>query len=378
MRVLIIPDKFKGSLTAAEVSAAITRGLTSAHSGVQTQTVIASDGGDGFLDSVRQNVDTAQRVGCATLDPLGREIDAEYLLDHESETAFVEMAQASGLVLLERNERDPTQTSTYGTGVLMLNAIERGARRIFVGLGGSATNDGGIGIAAALGYRFLDSQGQTVEPVGGRLGDIESIDSSGVASKFSKVEVLAINDVVNPLFGPEGAAYVYGPQKGADPPTVERLDRGLRNLDRVVRDELDIDAAAFAGAGAAGGTGFGLHVFASASFVSGIEFILELAGVDGLLEAGGIDWIVTGEGKIDDQTAYGKLVRGVALIGGRHGIPVVAICGITDFQEKSVEALGLTQVVAIHHPSRPLGYTIEHAAELVEGAAKTILPSSES
>ncbi|MEL6106183.1 MAG: glycerate kinase, partial [Planctomycetota bacterium] len=183
------------------------------------------------------------------------------------------------------------------------------------------------------------------------------------------------NDVTNPLFGPEGAASVYGPQKGADPPTVERLDAGLRNLDRVVRRELGVDAAGLSGAGAAGGTGFGLNVFASASFVSGIEFILELAGVDRLLAAGGIDAIVTGEGKIDDQTAYGKLVRGVAMIGGRYGIPVVAICGINDLRERSVEDLGLDRILSIHHPARPLGYTIEHAAELVEAAAKTVLLS---
>ncbi|MEL6108624.1 MAG: glycerate kinase, partial [Planctomycetota bacterium] len=197
MRVLIIPDKFKGSLTAAEVSAAIARGLTSAHSDLETQIVIASDGGDGFLDSVRQNVATAETVRCATLDPIGRGIEGEYLLDRESKTGFVELAQASGLVLLERHERDPTRTSTQGTGVLMREAIERGVQRVFVGLGGSATNDGGIGIAAALGYRFSDSRGQALTPVGGNLDRIEVIDATAVAPELSKVEVLAINDVTN-------------------------------------------------------------------------------------------------------------------------------------------------------------------------------------
>ena len=241
--------------------------------------------------------------------------------------------------------------------------------------GGSATNDGGIGIAAALGWRFLDSRGYELEPIGGRLEEIESIDASEVLPMLRNVEVLAINDVGNPLFGTEGAAHIYGPQKGADAQAVERLDAGLQNLDRVVRRDLNIDAASLAGSGAAGGTGFGLHVFAEASFLSGIEFILELAGVEGILSDGGFDWIVTGEGKIDDQTAYGKLVRGVSRIGARHGTPVVAICGALDLREQTVQDLGLAKVTAIHDPAQPLSHTMENASRLVEQAATAILRS---
>ena len=374
MRVLIIPDKFKGSLTAQEVSVAITLGLESSYPGVETQTVIASDGGDGFLESVRQNVTNPETIRCATFDPLGREMEAEYLFD-SSQTAFIEMAQASGLVLLKPEERDPMLTSTVGTGVLIRDALQRGAKRVFVGLGGSATNDGGIGIAAALGYRFLDSEARELKPIGGRLGDIASIDTSEVTPLLADVDVLAINDVVNPLLGVEGAAHVYGPQKGASQDAVEQLDAGLQNLDHVVQSDLKVEGADVPGAGAAGGTGFGLHVFSSANFVSGIEFVLQLAGVEGLLAEGNIDWIVTGEGKIDDQTAYGKLVRGVAVVGERHGVPVVAICGKLDLKQQSIASIGLSSVTAIHDRSRPLRYTMEHAAELVEAAARTILLS---
>ncbi|MEO1529735.1 MAG: glycerate kinase [Planctomycetota bacterium] len=373
MRVLIIPDKFKGSLTAHEVSAAVERGLKQAHPNLITQTVIASDGGDGFLEAAKQNVAGVETVRCATFDPLGREISGEYLYDVESKTAFVEMAQASGLVLLTPEERNPMRTSTYGTGVLIADALGRGAARVYIGLGGSATNDGGLGIATALGYRFLDRRGEELTPVGQSLGAIESIDATKVLAELAKADLFAINDVINPLLGAEGAAHVYGPQKGADAVAVQELDAGLNHLDRVVQKQLNKDAAEMPGAGAAGGTGFGLHVFAGASFVSGIEFILKLAGVEKLLSKRDIDWIVTGEGKIDDQTAYGKLVRGVSQIGARYEIPVVAVCGILELNQQTVAGLGLRHVAEIHDRARPLQFTIDHAAELVEATAKTIL-----
>ncbi len=376
MNILVVPDKFKGSLTADEVIAAIRAGVLSVMPNAKIDSITASDGGDGFLQSVRNVTPKAsddkqrlQTVLCETSDPLGRSIQTEYEWDQQYETAFIEMAKASGMELLTQGEQNPLETSTLGTGKLIRDAIDHGAAKIYVGLGGSATNDGGVGIAVALGYRFLDSAGQTVQPVGGELSKIHSIDISDVHPRLANVSVIAINDVSNPLTGDEGAAKVYAPQKGATPEMVRDLDAGLQHLAQVVQRELGVDAEMTPGSGAAGGTGYGLHVFLKADFQSGIEFVLSLAGIEERLATGKFDAIITGEGRIDDQTTYGKLVRGVAIAGGKHSIPVHAICGLLQMEKKSPADLGLASVRQIHDPQVPLQTTIEKAAELVQQAA---------
>lgn len=373
MNVLIIPDKFKGSLTGTEVIRGIEEGLRRHDPNVQTRSITASDGGDGFLDAIRKSNESVETIECETLDPLQRPIRAAYGFDTERRAAYIEMARASGMELLAAAERIPMRTSTIGTGRLILDALDRGAEQLYVGLGGSATNDGGVGIAQAVGYRFLDSNANCLPPIGGSLNEIASIDDSAVIPGLSEVRVYAINDVANPLCGPEGAAAVYAPQKGADAEMVVQLDHGLDRLQQVVRGDLGIDAANLPGAGAAGGTGYGLKVFLNAEFLSGIEFVLSLTGMETLLAGGTIDWIITGEGKIDDQTGYGKLVRGVAEVGRKYHVPVAALCGMLALKNKSIEDLGLTRVIQIHDPRHSVEHTMAHAKELLVDAAEKIL-----
>ena len=372
MRVLIIPDKFKGSLTATEVIQAVRRGLERYDPSIQSESVVASDGGDGFLESIRQTSNSIDSIEIDTTDPLGRPIRAEYLLDRCKGVAYVELARASGMELLPPEKRNPSLTTTFGTGTLIKSAIENGAKSVYIGIGGSATNDGGTGIATAMGYEFFDKLGLPVDPVGGQLFRIESIRAPQNPIQ-SDVKIFAINDVKNPLTGETGAAKVYGPQKGADPATVEFLDVGLDHLQQVVQRELAADAANLPGSGAAGGTGYGLKVFLGAEFLSGIEFVLTLAGADQKLSSGAFDWIITGEGRIDDQTAYGKLVRGVAEVGEKHGVPVIAVCGLLQLESNSIQDLGLQHVTQIHDDSRDLIETIRQADQLVVHAVEKVM-----
>lgn len=376
MNVLIIPDKFKGSLTGSEVIGAIEEGVRRFDETITTHSITASDGGDGFLDAVRKSNPALRTIDCQTTDPLGRPIQAEYAIDEKRNAAFIEMARASGMELLTAAERNPMQTSTRGTGLLVVDALKRGVAEIYMGLGGSATNDGGVGMAQALGYQFLDADGQPLAGTGGALEKIDSIDRSDVMPELSSVHVHAINDVSNPLLGPEGAAAVYAPQKGADAAMVIKLEQGLSRLQQVVRRDLGADVAEQPGAGAAGGTGYGLKAFLAADFLSGIEFVLSLTGIETLLAGGTIDWIITGEGKIDDQTGYGKLVRGVSDVGKKYGVPVVALCGVLALQNKTIADLGLSRVLQIHDPKHSVEYTMRQASKLLVEAAASILSDS--
>ncbi len=373
MNVLIIPDKFKGSLTAAEAIAAIRAGLAEFDPSITTHAITASDGGDGFLEAVRGTAAAIELINCPTTDPLDRGIEAVYGYDAGKRAAYVELAKASGLECLKTEERDPLRTTSRGTGTLIADAIGRGATEVYVGLGGSATNDGGIGIASALGYRFLGRRNEPLTPRGGELEAIERIDAGQRMVGLDDVRVFAINDVANPLLGAEGAAAVYGPQKGAGLEMVEQLERGLWQLDQVVRRDLGIAAADVPGAGAAGGAGYGLKVFLRAEFLSGIEFVLSLTGIESLLAGGAIDWIITGEGRIDDQTAYGKLVRGVAEVGRKYGVPVIAICGINALERKTADDLGVRHIRQLHDDSRSIDETISNAGTLLRRTAADVL-----
>ena len=264
MQVLLVPDKFKGSLSADQVIRALTRGILSADPEATIHSVVASDGGDGFLDAVSR-YDTVEEIFLDTVDPLGREISASYMLNREEGRAYVELAKAAGLVLLSTAERDPLKTSTFGTGLLIRDAIGRGAKEIYIGLGGSATNDGGIGMAKAIGYNFLDASGKELLPVGASLGLIHNIQKTLVDELLQEVSVFAVNDVNNPLFGPNGAAYVYAEQKGAGAQEIDFLDHGLQHLDKVVQGKFDKSFAQVSGAGAAGGSAYGLKAFFNAN-----------------------------------------------------------------------------------------------------------------
>jgi len=365
MKVLLIPDKFKGSLSAEEVIDAISHGIHKVLPKAVIYTAIASDGGDGFLEAV-SHYKEVEEVDVNTFDPLGREIMASYLFQKETEEAYIELARASGMVLLASDERNPLFCSTYGTGIQIMHAIQKGAKHIYIGLGGSATNDAGIGIARALGYLFFDITGNELEPIGQNLGRIDRIQPPEISNMLKDIEVYAVNDVNNPLFGENGAAHIYAAQKGATPFDIEQLDLGLEHLNKIVEHQFRVTHAEIPGAGAAGGTAYGLKTFAGANFISGIDFVLSIANVEELISNESIDYIITGEGKLDNQTLQGKLINGVLKLGKNHNIPVIAVCGALDTKVRDLQKQGLEEVIEVRDPDKSLEYNMTNAFGLVE------------
>ena len=329
MKLLLIPDKFKGSLSSEAFTKAFISGIKESGIPYASHYIKASDGGDGFMNAV------ASYIPCISMqviseNPLGKLIQSYYLYNQKTNSAYIELANASGMELLLPEQQNPMLTTTYGTGLQIKDAVEKGVEHIYIGLGGSATNDGGIGMARALGYLFLDDKGEKLDTIGSSLQLLKTIDDTAISTDLKKVKFYAVNDVTNPLFGENGAAYVYAKQKGATDVIIEDLDMGLKNLNTIVSKKYNVDHAELPGAGAAGGAAFGLKTFFDAEFLSGIDFILELSGVHKLLARERFDYIITGEGKIDEQTLNGKLLQGIINLGRRYDLPVIAICGKLD------------------------------------------------
>ena len=361
-RFLLIPDKFKGSLSASVVISTIHSGIKKVISNAEIENIWAADGGDGFLEAI-QKYDAVSTIKTPTVNPLGQKIVAPYLFEENTKTAYIELAKASGIVLLKEPERNPLKTSTFGTGIQIKHAIELGAKHVFIGLGGSATNDGGCGIASALGYSFLNKNGSEIVPTGEDLNQIEQIKRT---KTFDDVKFYAVNDVSNPLYGIKGAAYVYAQQKGANATEIALLDTNLRTLDKIVQKELDKSYALIPGSGAAGGTAYGLKTFFDAQFLSGIDFILRKAKVSKLLQKNTFDYIITGEGKIDSQTLNGKLISGVVEEGKKHKIPVVAFCGKLELSKKEYQQFGISEIIEIRQPNQNQKYNMDNASKLLE------------
>ncbi|MGB5170485.1 MAG: glycerate kinase [Eudoraea sp.] len=369
MNFLVIPDKFKGSLTALEVISVVEKTIIKKYPDALVKSVIASDGGDGFLEAILE-LEEVEKKELEALDPLGRPINSYYLFNKKKGEAYIELANTSGLVLLNENELDPLRTSSFGTGIQIKDALKSGATKIYIGLGGSATNDGGIGIANALGYRFLDRKGEELPPIGASLSDIVKIDFTELNNKFHNCSFYAVNDVINPLYGKDGATFVYGEQKGANEISLEHLESGLRNLDQVVKDNMHLENAMIKGAGAAGGAAYGLMTFLGAKFMGGTSFILEKAGVPQYIENEKVDYLITGEGKIDSQSLQGKLIDGVLELSKSYKIPVIAICGILEIDKEALYKMGVSKILEIRDKTKPLSYNMENAAELLEKGLK--------
>ncbi len=335
MRIVVAPQEFKGTLTAAEAAAAIAEGARRAFPGAEVETVPLSDGGPGLADAI-----LASRPGrwmrSPAQDPLGRPVDAAWALLDDG-TTVIDMAVAAGLTLLREEERDARVTSTYGVGQLIQAALDAGSRRIIVGAGGSATNDGGAGMAAALGARFLDAEGRDLPPGGAALARLERIDVSALDPRASEAHVVAATDVRNPLCGPEGASIIYGPQKGATPEMALELDAALRRYGEIVERDLDVPVLDVPGAGAAGGLGAGLIAFLGAQVRSGFEMVAEVAGLRERLR--GADLLLTGEGRLDRQTAYGKTVARAAAMAREEGVAVLVVAGSLGEGWEEVRAL---------------------------------------
>ena len=326
LKVVIAPGAFKGSLPVTEVAASLAEGVRRVWPEARIELLPLSDGGDGWVESM---VSAAQGdfFDVRVRGPLEDEVEARYgLIRADGDTtAVIEMAAASGLALVPRDRRDPRRTSTYGTGQLIAEALDRGARRLLVGVGGSATNDGGAGMASALGARLTGPGGDELPPGGAALAELDAVDLSGLDDRLGDVEIVVAGDVENPLLGPDGAAAVYGPQKGATPELVEELDAALSHFPDVVEEAVSRRLRDEPGAGAAGGLGFGLMAFCGARLQPGVELALDSLEADRVLE--GASLVVTAEGMLDAQTLAGKLPLGVARRARRHDVPVVAVGG---------------------------------------------------
>lgn len=372
IRVIVAPDSFKGSLSSVEAAEAIRSGVFRAAPDAHVTIVPMADGGEGTVDAVLAAAG-GERVTVTVAGPLGEPVEAAYGLLSDGRTAVIEMAAASGLPLLSAEARDPMAATTYGTGQLLRDALERGAKRIMIGLGGSATNDGGMGMAQALGVRFLDPNGREMSGYGcGRLlADIGSIDTAGIDPRLASAEVTILSDVTNPLCGPDGASAVYGPQKGATPELVERLDAGLAHYaariaahnGRLVRD--------VPGAGAAGGLGAGLLAFCKAELKPGIRVIMELAGFEHA--AAGARLVLTGEGRTDGQTAFGKVPAGIAEAASRSGIPVVCLSGGLGEGSDALYEHGIAALFSIANRPMTLEEAMRDAGTLLAEAAENIV-----
>ena len=324
MKVVIAPDKFKGSLSAVEACQAIEKGIKRVDPSIEVVKVPLADGGEGTLDVIESFLSPI-RIEVEVIDPLSRPIKAHYL--KSKNTAYIEMAQASGLQLLDQADRDPRYTTTYGTGQLIKDALDRGVSEVYLMIGGSATNDAGIGMAQALGYSLKDKSGAELMPVGDSLAKIEKIESPLGDVPWVSCQFVVLTDVQNPLFGKNGAAYVYGTQKGASQDVIRGLDEGLRALANQINNGLHSKN----GAGAAGGLGYGAMSFLNAELRSGIDVIMELTSFKDTIH--GADLIISGEGKFDSQTLAGKVISGVSRLGNQHNIPIGILCGIIEDQK---------------------------------------------
>lgn len=345
---IVIPDSFKGTMSSMDVCGLMTEAITRRIPGAHVKCVPVADGGEGTVDAFLAAVGGVKKRLRVT-GPRFEKIESFYGMLSDGRTAVVEMAAAAGLPLM--GERlDVCGATTYGVGELIADAVKNGARSIILGLGGSATNDGGCGAAAALGVRFTDADGQAFVPAGGSLGRIASVDASGYTVPEG-VRITAMCDIDNPLFGERGAAYIFGPQKGASPETVPMLDAGLRSLHEAVRCSLGLDCAGARGAGAAGGMGYGAAVFLGAELKMGIETVLDTVGFDEM--AKGADLVFTGEGKLDVQSLSGKVVVGVARRAKKQGAPVVAVVGDVGDGIERVYEEGVSAVFAINRVAVP-------------------------
>ena len=365
MKVVIAPQSFKGSISALDAARAIEEGILRVVPEAETVLVPVADGGDGTLETLVEATSGDIRSTTVT-GPIGRPVRAQWGALGDGRTAVIEMARTSGLALLSLSERDPLRATTYGLGEVVREALDAGFRSFIVGIGGSATNDGGAGMAQALGVRLLDEAGNDLPPGGAALAGLSRIDMSGLDERAVAARFSVACDVSNPLTGPEGASAVYGPQKGATPAQVEQLDAALANFARVVERDIGASIDTIPGSGAAGGLGAGMMAFLGGSLRAGVDIVLDHVGLDEKLA--GADLVITGEGQIDFQTVYNKAPIGVARRAKLRGIPVLAVCGSLGRGFEDVHAEGIDVVVSILNAPMTLDEASGRAGELIADA----------
>ena len=368
-KAVLIPDSFKGTMPSMRICEIMKAEIHSIHPECEVRSIPVADGGEGSVDAFLQAVG-GERVMLEVTGPWFERCEAHYGLIDSGATAVIEMAAAAGLPMVGER-RDPRATTTYGVGELMAAAAGAGAKRLIIGLGGSATNDGGCGAACAAGVKFYNAAGESFVPVGGTLCEIERIDMSGLNQAIAGAEIVAMCDIDNPMYGENGAAYIFGPQKGADAEMIALLDEGLRHLARVIKRDLGIEVDTMPGAGAAGAMGAGMVAFFGAKLQMGIETVLDTVGFDEAIH--GADAIFTGEGKLDSQSLRGKVVVGVARRAAKQGVPVIAIVGGADYGAEAAYSEGVTAIFPINRLPQDFSVIREHSEENLAFTMQNVL-----
>lgn len=369
MKIVIAPDSYKESLSALDVATQIEAGFREVFPDAQYVKLPVADGGEGTVEAMVAATQ-GKIVDVMVTGPLGEPVAAFYGLSGDESCAYIEMAAASGLEIVPQAQRNPLVTTSYGTGELIHHALARGVKRIIIGIGGSATNDGGAGMVQALGVRLLDAQGAEIGYGGEALAQLAHIDVSGLDERVASCRFEVACDVTNPLIGPEGASAIFGPQKGATPEMVRQLDDALKHYAGVIRRDLDIDVEQVPGAGAAGGMGAALLAFLKADLRRGIDIVTGALGLDELVRDASL--VITGEGRIDSQSIHGKVPVGVAQIAKRYGKPVIGIAGSLTRDVGVVHEYGIDAVFSVMYTVCTLEEALAQAADNVRMAARDI------
>lgn len=371
MKVLIAPDSFKGSLPAMDVAKSIEAGVSRTDPTTETLLIPMADGGEGTLESLVSATD-GEYVETQVLDPLGREITGHYGIMGDGQTAVIELAIASGLPLLKDDELDAKVTTTYGTGQLIKHAIERGITSFIICLGGSSTNDAGTGILKALGYQFFDHHGNELPHGGLALQDLAYIDDNHVSEKVKEAKFQIACDVNNPFIGSNGASHIFGPQKGATPEEVKHLDHALEVFANVIAKQKGKRIHDVEGAGAAGGTSGGMISCLNAELRPGVDLVMETIGLSELIQKGDIDFVITGEGKLDYQTRFGKVVAGISKLAKPKEMPVIALCGEIEAGEYLGNELSVTSAFSITTGPMSLEGAMHNTRQLLEHSSEQV------
>ena len=343
MKIIVAMDSFKGSISSVDLVDLIGNRIEVMMPGAEVYRIPIADGGEGTLDAF-ESLGYYKRINLTVHDPLMRKINSYYLIKN-NELAIVEMANSGGLTLLKDEDRNPLQTTTFGLGETIKDALDIGIRSFIIGIGGSATNDGGIGMLNALGMKYYDKDNNLLPPIGSSLNLINAVDDSGFDKRINMSRFLIASDVENPLTGPNGATYIYGRQKGADESMIISLDSGLKNFAKVIKNTYNMDYSKEKGAGAAGGLGFALMSFFNGKLYSGIDIIFEHLNLDKIASTS--DLIITGEGRIDTQSKMGKVLSGVGRLGKKYRIPVIAIAGSISNEIDNLNDIGITSIFSI-------------------------------
>ncbi len=368
MNFVLAPDKFKGSLTGLEFCDAVAEGIRSVMPNADIVKLPLADGGDGTIEVVNYYL-KGEIVNIEVNNPFFQPIRASYLYSESTKTAFIEMAEASGVKLLSTSELDCKNATTLGTGEMIVDAIDKGALTIILGIGGSATNDCGIGMATALGYKFLDKNGQIVKPIGANLSRIDKIDNSRVHQRINEVVFKVACDVTNPLYGKNGAAHVYAAQKGATQEDIGALDQGLQDFSKIINPFFKVDAQSIEGAGAAGGMGIATKVFLNGNLEPGIKLIKKLANFDERIV--GADWVISGEGKLDIQTLSGKTIDGILTSLKKSNGKLAVFCGMIELEKQALEDIGISYAASVMDTAVDLEDALQNSKDYLKNIATT-------